>query len=337
MFWTPTTEYFLDPFETETQLETAINEVSPILFGTNRIYLDIKKLVGGKGKTRNIPDGYLLDLSSKKVPRLFVVENELATHDPLKHVAVQIVEFSLSFESSPFALKAVLKDGLRTNVLALKQCEEYARANDFENLDYLLERMIRKEDAFNALVIIDDLSEELETLLHSRFKFPVEILTLRRYRSKTGEKAYQFEPFLADLVNPQTEPRDVLQATCEPVDPAELDTVVVPAQEEGFLDTFIAENRWYQIRMHSTMLPRIKYIAVYRVAPISAITHIALVKCINTWQDTNKYVLDFSETPKEITPIKLVPKPTGTVKAPQGPRYTSYARLMKARNLDEAF
>jgi hypothetical protein len=52
----------------------------------------VKKKIGKKGGLRNIPDGYLIDLSDAK-PRLFVVENELAVHDPLRHIAVQILQF----------------------------------------------------------------------------------------------------------------------------------------------------------------------------------------------------------------------------------------------------
>ena len=336
MFWTPEKHYLDDPFDTEAQLEAAISVVSNTLFGPNRIYLDVKKLVGAKGKTNNIPDGYLIDLTSKKEPRLFVVENELASHDPLNHVAVQILEFSLSFETSPFKLKAILKDALKANLAALQLCGTYAAANGFENVDYLLERLIRKDNAFNALVIIDQLEEELETLLLSRFKFPVEILTLQRFKTKDGETAYRFDPFLADLAIPAAETK--AKAGTEPgVDPSDLDTIVVPAQEEGFKETFLGENRWYQIRIHSSMIPRIKYIAAYRTAPVSAITHIAPVRTIELWKDSSKYVLNFSEPAKEIPPIKLVPKPQGTVKAPQAPRYTSHQRLTKATNLDEAF
>jgi hypothetical protein len=337
MLWTPDKQYLNDPFENEPQLETAILEVSDVLFGPNRIYLDVKKLIGGKGKTKNIPDGYLIDLTSKKEPRLFVVENELASHDPLNHVAVQILEFSLSFETSPFKLKAILKEALKANKAGLQTCEAYAAANGFENVDYLLERLIQKDNAFNALVIIDELDDELETLLLSRFKFPVEILTLRRFKTMQGETAYQFDPFLAELAGPLKETDAHAAAGAGEVDPSELDTIVVPAQEEGFQEEFIGENRWYQIRIHSSMVPRIKYIAVYRRAPISAITHVAAVKDIAPWKDGPKYVLNFTEPAKEIGPIKLVPKPNGTVKAPQAPRYTSYARLMKATNLDEAF
>ncbi len=337
MFWTPEKHYLNDPFESEAQLEAAITEVSATLFGVNRIYLNVKRLVGVKGKTKNIPDGYLIDLTSKREPRIYVVENELASHDPLNHVAVQILEFSLSFESTPFKLKAILKDALKASPTSLQICKTYASTNGFENVDYLLERLIQNENAFNALVIIDEVNEELETLLLSRFKFPVEILTLQRFKNSEGQRAYQFDPFLADLVGPTISSSGVAFASEDEIDPSELDTIVVPAQEEGFHETFVGENRWYQIRIHSSMVRKIKYVAAYQVAPVSAITHIAPVKNIELWKDGPKYVLNFAEPAESIGPIKLVPKPNGIVKAPQAPRYASYDRLIKAKTLDEAF
>ena len=56
---------------------------------------------------------------------------------------------------------------------------------------------------------------------------------------------------------------------------------------------------------------------------------------IEPWKDTGKYVLYFKEPAKKITPIPLVPG--GKVSAPQAPRYTSSARLQKAKTLDEVF
>ena len=57
---------------------------------------------------------------------------------------------------------------------------------------------------------------------------------------------------------------------------------------------------------------------------------------IEPWQNTGKYVVTFTEPARKLDhPVRLVPK--GKVKAPQGPRYTSYDRLMKAKTLDEAF
>lgn len=188
MLWTSERIYSEFPFERESDLEEAILEVSPSLFGKNRIYLDAKRKIGSRGRTRNIPDGYLLDLSSSREPKLYVVENELAKHEPLKHVAVQILEFSLSFESSPHTMKEIVKEAVRVHPDAEARCRDYATNHGFENLDYLLERMIFGSNRFNALVIIDEVDEELETVLISRFKFPVEILTLERYSGPNGER-----------------------------------------------------------------------------------------------------------------------------------------------------
>lgn len=230
-------------------------------------------------------------------------------------------------------MKNILKNSLVANNAALVKCQAYAEENGFDNVDVLLESMIYGEDRFNALVIIDELSDELEKVLISRFQFPVEILTLERYISKEGERFYRFDPFLEDVTTVgQEEP---IESMRPPLDPAEIDTIVVPAREEGFQETFLGEHRWYAIRIHASMIPKITYIAVYRVAPESAITHIASVASIEKWKDTNKYVVNFVEPAKKIGPISLVPK--GTIKAPQAPRYTSYQRLQSAKNLDEAF
>lgn len=53
------------------------------------------------------------------------------------------------------------------------------------------------------------------------------------------------------------------------------------------------------------MIPKIKYLAAYRVAPISAITHIAAVQKIEQYRDTNKYILYFSDAPEDIKNVKL--------------------------------
>lgn len=331
MLWSDAAAFHEEPFDLESELEEAILQVSGVLFGNNRIYIDAKKKIGDKGRTRNIPDGYLIDLSSTKEPKLYVVENELAKHDPLKHIAVQILEFSLSFETSQHRVKDTIKQALTAVPEAFGACKAYAAANGFENVDVLLERIIYGEDRFNALVVIDELSPELEKVLISRFQFPVEILTLERYRDDHGTRLYRFEPFLSDVTLPVTDGESGLP----PLDPSELDTIVVPAREDGFQETFLGENRWYAIRIHSSMLPKIKFIAGYRVAPESAITHVAPVASIEQWKDTSKYVVNFTQPAMLIGPIRLVPK--GRVKSPYGPRYTSKTRLDQAKNLDDVF
>lgn len=335
MLWSNLKSYQAEPFEVEKDLEAAIFEAQDVLFGESRIYLDIKKLIGQKNGTRNIPDGYLIDLTSSKEPKIYLVENELAKHEPLKHIAVQILEFSLSFETSPHLVKGVIKEGLLKNQKAWEKCNEYAVKNGFENIDYLLERIIYKKDPFNALVIIDEIDEELETVLLSRFKFPVEILTFQRFIAGDNSRLYSFEPFLSDVGSTISHTSNGKTDIIKTIDPSEIDTIVVPAQEDGFQETFLKENRWYAIRMHSSMLPKIKYVAAYRVAPVSAITHIAKVETIEQWQDTSKYVINFEKPAEKIAELKLVSN--GVVKAPQSTRYTSLAKLNNAKSLDDAF
>jgi hypothetical protein len=112
------------------------------------------------------------------------------------------------------------------------------------------------------------------------------------------------------------------------------DTVVVPAQEEGFQETFLRENCWYAIRISGGMLPRIKYIAAYRTAPISAITHYAPVERIESYGDTGKYRLLFASPAKEIPGIPFEGAVTGSM---QGPRYTSLEKLLAAKSVRELF
>ena len=209
MLWTPEKQFQEEGFELESDLEDAILQVAPILFGDNRIYLDAKRRIGARGRTRNIPDGYLLDLASTREPKLYVVENELARHDPLRHIAVQILQFSLSFEATPSQVKEIVKDALRVQPNALASCTEYAERCGFENIDYLLEKMIFGPNRFNALVILDELDPDLETVLISRFKFPVEILTLERYRGRQGKESsglIRFFPML-NRKSPNRSPR----------------------------------------------------------------------------------------------------------------------------------
>lgn len=276
MLWNKNDKYLIYSYEKESELESAVNEIKEALFGKGRIYLDDKRKIGVKGSINNLPDGYLIDLTNNKDPKIFVVENDLASHQHLKHIAVQILEFSLSFDSSKVKVKNVIKEMLQKRPDEWAQAETFARNNGYENVDYLLESIIHKKDSFNALLIIDELGEELETVLISRFKFPVEVVTLKRYKNTKGELLYEFEPFL----------NEVMEDT-EKVSVSEIDTIVVPAREDGFNETFQGEDCWHAIPLNSSMIPKIKYVAAYQVAPVSAITHIAEVNSIEQWKDTN--------------------------------------------------
>ena len=258
LIWTSDGPYRHVAYESEAELESAIQQVQSDLFGSNRIYLDKKKKIGARGGLRNIPDGYLIDLSGQK-PRLYVVEVELSSHEPLRHIAVQILEFSLSFEAEPRAVKRILFDALQSPPDAMQQCEAYASEHGFRNLDHMLEFLVF-EGPFAALVIIDEIPEDLENVLARKFQFGVEVIELARYKNRSEKVVYRFEPFLADL-REDLATETALRDPSEQIDASEIDTVVVPARDEGFQAVCVGENCWHAIRLHGSMRPQIKHIA----------------------------------------------------------------------------
>jgi hypothetical protein len=123
-------------------------------------------------------------------------------------------------------------------------------------------------------------------------------------------------------------------ANVVPTSADEPDTVIVPAQKEGFDDVFIGQHAWWAIRIGGGMIPKIKYIAAYQTRPTSAVTHVAPVASIEPYGEDGKYKLKFSEPAKAISPIPFADSASGSM---QGPRYTTYARLMSAKKVADLF
>jgi len=108
-------------------------------------------------------------------------------------------------------------------------------------------------------------------------------------------------------------------------------TIVVPAQKDGFEDVFIGENCWYAIRISGGMLPKIKWIAAYQSQPISAVTHVAEVASIEPYGEAGKYKLIFKGQAEKLPhPIPYADAPLGSM---QGPRYTNIETLRTAHSV----
>ena len=112
------------------------------------------------------------------------------------------------------------------------------------------------------------------------------------------------------------------------------DTIVVPANEDGFNEVFLNQDCWYAIRISSGKLNDIKYIAAYQTAPISAITHYAEVDSIEAYGDGTKYKLNFKGKAIKINAISFVGAKSGTM---QGPRNTNLDILLKAKKWQDVF
>ena len=139
------------------------------------------------------------------------------------------------------------------------------------------------------------------------------ITGLTAFESKSDVDAQQQEAFEASSTN---------------------DTIIVPTGKtgEGFEEVFLGGDCWYYVRLSEQSRDKLKYIAAYRPAPESAVTHLAEIKEIVPFGDAGKYKVVFKNKATNIDP-----KPFGTAKqgAMQGPRFCSLDALKQCAQLGE--
>ncbi|MGD1047232.1 MAG: hypothetical protein ABR899_00595 [Candidatus Krumholzibacteriaceae bacterium] len=311
-------------YSQEADFERAVMQQAKDIFGAKTLYIDVKKRIS-EGEIVTIPDGYLLDFTFPSAPRLYIVENELVSHDPFKHIGQQLLKFAISYKGSGRKIKGFLLKEIMDRPDYRTFVEDNVKRTSYRNIDDMLEDIIF-ERPVAAVVIIDEITPDLENVL-GQLSMPTDILEFQTFVSG-DEQIHRFSPFQQDV-------KVIQEPGRQPINLEEIDTIVVPAKEEGFRETFLGQNCWYEIRISSSMLDRIKWIAGYQSAPVSAITHYAPVARIEKYKDTNKYILYFAEPAKEIGPIAL-PKGRKDLVI-YSARYTTFAKLRKAKSLDEAF
>lgn len=310
-------------FNLEKDFEAKIVEYSKQIFGKDTIYFDAKKKMK-KGKIGTIPDGFLIDFTFKNTPTFCIIENELVKHDAFGHIGEQLLKFGVTYKANghkikDFLLDEIEKDEQKQNLINLK-----LKKSNYRNIDAFLEDIIFHKEIM-SIIVIDKDSDDLQNVL-GQLKMKTDVIEFQAFEN-TKDNIYKFTPF-------QEEIREI-EETSQKIKIDELNTIIVPAREEGFNRVFIGKNCWYEIKISSAMIPKIKYIAAYETSPISAINYYAEVKCIEKYNDTNKYILYFKD--KAIKLDRSVELGNNRVLAPQAPRYTNINKLLKAKTLDDIF
>lgn len=303
----------------EDEFEKMIVDHSSSIFGSAGIYFDIKKLIGTPKKGATIPDGYYLDLTFHNDPRLYLVEVELNSHDVYGHIGEQILRFGISSETDKYKIKNHLLSAVNKDNSKKKKLADYFAKSKYDNINELLDRVIF-ENKPAAIIVIDEATDELFNVM-AQLTMATEVIEAQTYVCG-DKKLHRFSPFKDEVMT------DLPANT----DADELDTIIVPAREDGFNEEFMKNDRWFAIRISGAMIDKIKHIAAYQVAPVSGITYIADVDRIEKYKDTNKYIVFFKPgTVKKINKVALGKKKL----APQAPRYSSYNAVLSAHTLDD--
>lgn len=317
--------YELAEFSDEAELEHAVVNFSDVLFGKKTVYFDVKRKVRSKkGKLGAIPDGYLISVIGG-TPKLFIVENEIAEHDELE-IGQQLMKYQATFREGQYKTKTILQQQIRSNELISSVLRGLLRETAFPNVSELLDEVIFRQQP-GYVVVIDEASERLREVLKT-LRSPPEVIEIKKYLHG-DQLMYHFTDF---------EFAEVRDSTSRKVGTlAEVDTIVCPARTKGFKNVFLAQGRWYAIRMSAAMIPQIKYLAMYETKPYSGIRWIGYIQEIRPFEDTDKFEIVLSKKEKLEHPLKLTLEEGKKGVAPRSPRYTKMELIRKAKRLSDIF
>lgn len=317
-------EYKKYVYKTEEEFEKDIVLNAKKLFGEKTVYIDSKKKLKGKYGEGTIPDGYLLDYTFTDKPKLYFVENERIVHGVREHIVPQLLKFKLNYKNNMM----ILKDTLINKTLELGiALDDIAKQYNYRNADDMITDIISRDD-LNIIVPIDEVTEELKECL-TCLNINVELKEFNKYVCDDSVM-YAFEPLSEEIEE---------SARSLNIKNEELDTIIVPADKEGFEKEFISNNCWFAISIGINMLDKLKYIVAYQKSPVSALTYYAEIANIELYKDTGKYIIRFKSSAKKL-PVQIKLNPKNPNKAPQGRVYTNFERVIGATSkttLDDIF
>lgn len=313
-------EYSLHDFDNEAEFEKAVIENQKYLFGKDSVYVDVKRRIGRENH-RGIPDAFLIDFYDSRKPQLYIVENEIASHDVYANITEQIARFETSIISSANQIRNLLIKAIESDPETKKDIEKYLPQTVFKTVTELM--LFLTESDIKIVVTINDVTADLN-LAFKIFKKPPDIVLLQRYLCG-NDVLYYYEPMREEMEDIETEKNK----TGEAVD---FDMVVCAAFEDGFKHAYLQNNAWWAIRLSQEAREKLKYLAIYEKLPVAHISHYAEIERIEPYKDTGKYIL-YLKNKKTVKPIKLGTGKKG--EAPQSPRYTTLEKFLKAKSVSE--
>jgi hypothetical protein len=303
-------------FASEHEFEGVVLRLADEIFGPDTLLIGAKMVVGhAESGIRAVPDGYLIDLSRPTAPRLCVVEVELARHDPLRHIAVQLLRFAAAHRGGSLALKQRIRDVVARDERLSARMERLVARGAYLNADHLLEDLAIKRP-IGSVVVIDEATTGLRHVTCHVAPAP-EIVELRAFVPRA-------EPRLEEAAFHIESP----WAVAAPSPPCALapDTIVVPSEGAGLEHVFLGEQRWYAVAIPAPRRASIRFAAACRPgSPQAVVTHLATVAQIRPYRETGKWELTFAEPAVALRPAVPLPASAGTASLPA---FVSRAELL---------
>lgn len=313
-------KYSILDFPSEKEFEEAVIANYKYLFGKDTVYIDTKIRIGEKDSYhKTIPDGFLIDFTSKKRPQLYFVENELSSHDAYGHIAEQILRFGTAIKTSQIVIRRKLLEVIKGLTVIKQEIEKLGEEGGFNNIDEIVNHLVDKP--IKIVVVIDEATTDLNYSL-SELKNTPDVVTMKRFWNG-NDIVYYFEPMREEV-------SELSEETSTSAD--EFDTIVCSAVQEGYEHAFVNNNAWWEIRLSQKAREQLKYLAIYQKSPIAEIRDVAEIDYIEPYKNSGKYII-YLKNKKKITPIPLDKDKKGV--APQAHRYTTYKKLLRAKKLSE--
>jgi len=306
-------------FESESEFERAVVANSKHLFGPEAVYIDVKKRVGAKDSYhKGVPDAFLVDFLNPKSPALYFVENELLAHDVYAHIVEQVGRFMGAGAASGPSIRDMLLKHIKADKKLRRGLESKLQKTQFANLEELMIYLTEKGE-INVVVVADGEDADLNQALKI-FRNPPDLVVLRRFLSR-GNVIYECEPMGGEI-------EQVAAASTG----EDFDTVVCAAFEDGFQRAYVKSNAWWAIRLSQKAREKIRYLAMYQKKPFKEIRHVAEIRRIEPYKNTGKFIVYLGKKMK-VGPIPLDKDRKGA--APQSPRFTTFAKLKRAKKVSE--
>lgn len=313
-------EYSLYDFDNEPEFEKAVIENQKYLFGKDSVYVDVKKRIG-RNQHLGIPDAFLIDFYDAKKPQLYIVENEIASHDVYAHISEQLARFATSTVTSTNQIRNILIKAIENEPETKQEIERYLSQTVFKTVTELM--LFLTESNIKIVITINDVTADLN-IVCKIFKNQPDVVLLQRYICG-NDISYYYEPMREEIEDIESEKTKTGSAV-------DFDTVVCAAFEDGFKHAYLENNAWWEIRLSQKARENLKYLAIYEKAPVAHISHYAEIERIEPYKETGKYIL-YLKNKKTVKPIKLGRDKKG--EAPQAPRYTTLSKLLSAKTVGE--